>query len=131
MSIWDDEDIKPTEGEFVRFDAVGDGVSGHITAMGKHTFPATKDNPEKTCAQLSITDDKGEPKILTVGQMKLTALLAEQRPDVGDHISVHLTDIEKRGTRTLKHFECITTRGGKKVAAAAAAPAVAWDEPPF
>jgi hypothetical protein len=136
MSIWDDPDVKPVEGEFVRFDAVGDGISGHITALGKHTFPATMDTPEKTCAQISITDDNGESRILTAAQMRLVAALAEQRPDVGDHLAVTLTQIEKRGTRTLKHFDVVTTRGGKTAVTAGAAKtttkaAAVDDEPPF
>lgn len=104
--FWDDPEIAPSS-NFVKFSEVGDGVSGRITAIGKHRFDDGTPVP-----QLSMTTDSGEDVTLTAGQTRLKAALAEQRPRVGDHLAVRLSAIEKRaGGKTLKHFEVKVTRG--------------------
>ena len=63
---------------------------------------------------------------MTAGQVRLKALLAEQRPEAGDTITVTLSEIEKRaGGKTLKHFDVKVVRAG-----ASAAPAPAADPAP-
>jgi len=115
-SIWDDPDVKTNE-DYVTFDAVGDGVSGVIQHIGKHTF-----DDGKVAAQLLIRCDDGEERTLTAGQVRLKAALVEQRPMVGDHLKVHLSQIEKRsGGKTLKHFEVAIVRGGAPAAPSPAA----------
>jgi len=125
-SIWDDPDVK-TNDDYVTFDAIGDGVSGIIAHIGKHTF-----DDGKVAAQLLIACDDGVERTLTAGQVRLKAALVEQRPMVGDHLQVHLSQIEKRsGGKTLKHFTVAIVRGGAPVAPSpvagipAAAPAAA------
>lgn len=100
MSIWDDPDMR-VGGEFFRFDEIGDTISGRITAVRAHRFDDGSVAPQI----LLITDD-GEERTVTAGQVRLKAALAEQRPEAGDHITVTLTDLEKRaGGKTLKHFD--------------------------
>lgn len=100
MSVWDDADLK-AGGDFVKFDRVGDKVAGTITGIRKHRF-----DDGSVAAQVFLTLDDGEEKTLTAGQVRLKALFAEKRPDVGDHITVTMTQIEKRGGgKTLKHFD--------------------------
>ena len=125
-SIWDDPEIK-AGGEFVKFDNIGDSISGQVTAIRAHRFDDGKVVPQV----LLVTDD-GEERTMTAGQVQLKAKLAEQRPETGDHIKVTLSNIEKRaGGKTLKHFDVEVARGGAPgaapapvVAPAAAAPAV-------
>ena len=106
-SIWDDPEIK-AGGEFVKFENVGDTVSGNVTAIRAHRFDDGKVVPQV----LLVTDD-GEERTMTAGQVQLKAKLAEQRPESGDHVTVTLSEIEKRtGGKTLKHFDVVVTRGG-------------------
>lgn len=132
MSIWDDPTIKAA-GNFVTFTDVGDSVSGVITAISRQTFQ-NKDG-ESVAPQLMLTCDDGEERTLTAGQIRLKMALVEQRPEVGDHLAISLTQVEKRGGgKTLKHFDVKVTRGGAVPAVATPARAAAakgTDEPPF
>jgi hypothetical protein len=113
-SIWDDADLKSND-DYVKFDAVGDTVTGKILSIRKHVFDDGKAVPQL------LLDVAGEEKTLTAGQVRLKAELAEKRPGVGDVLTVTLSDIEKRsGGKTLKHFT--VTVGGAPAAAPAAAP---------
>jgi hypothetical protein len=113
VSIWDDPEVKPSN-NFVSFDNPGDKVAGVITAIGKKRFDDGGVAPE-----LRITTDAGDEVTLTAGQIRLKAALAEQRPEVGDHLTVVFERSEKRaGGKTLKHF-AVTV---KKAAAAQEAP---------
>lgn len=118
MSIWDDPQLA-TGGDFVKFEDVGDTVSGTVTAVRTHQFDDGKIVP-----QILLTDDSGEDRTLTAGQIRLKVALAEQRPEAGDHLKITLTGVEKRpGGKTLKLFDVAVTRGGAAPQAAPAAPA--------
>jgi hypothetical protein len=117
MSIWDDPEVR-TGGEFVKFENVGDGVTGVITAIKKHRF-----DDGNVVPQIHLTTDDGDDRTLTAGQVQLKAKLSAERPEVGDRLTVTYTKQEKRsGGKTLKHFEVAVTRGGAPAAEA---------EPPF
>ena len=125
-SIWDDPEIK-AGGDFVKFEEIGDSVSGNVTAIRAHRFDDGKVVPQV----LLVTDD-GEERTMTAGQVQLKSKLAEQRPEAGDHLKVTLSNIEKRaGGKTLKHFDVVVTRGGapapQEPAAVAAPPATGPD----
>ena len=114
-SVWDDPEIK-AGGDYIKFDNVGDTVTGTVTAIRAHRF-----DDGKVVPQVLLTTDDGEEKTMTAGQVQLKAKLAEQRPESGDHIKVTLTDIEKRaGGKTLKVFDVQVTRAGATHAPAAA-----------
>lgn len=116
-SMWDDPELR-SGGEFVKFEQVGDKVAGVITAIKKHRF-----DDGNVVPQIYLTTDDGEDRTLTAGQIQLKTKLANERPDVGDHITVTYTQQERRaGGKTLKHFEVSVRRG-----AAAAGEA----KPPF
>jgi hypothetical protein len=132
MSMWDEIGI--ASGDFVKFENVGDTVTGTVTALGVKLWDDGTKSP-----QLELDTDDGS-KTLTAGQVRLKLALAEQRPEVGDRIRVELTQIEKRnGGKTLKHFDVKVQRGSAGAApapaAAAAAPAAnGWAAdaaPPF
>lgn len=113
-SIWDDPDLKSND-DYVKFDEVGDTVTGKILAVKKHTFDDGKVVPQL------LLDVNGEEKTLTAGQVRLKAELADKRPGVGDVLTVTLSNIEKRaGGKTLKHFDVIV---GGAAAPAPTAPA--------
>lgn len=106
MGFWDDGDLK-VGGSYVKFDNEGDSVAGTITAIRKHRFEDGSVAP-----QILLTTDDGEDKTLTAGQVQLKTKLAEQRPDVGDHLAVTYVRKEKRASnKTLKHFEVVVKRG--------------------
>jgi hypothetical protein len=98
-TIWDDPELQ-IGGDFVKFEAPGDSITGDIVAVSKHTFP-----DGKIAAKLVIRDENGEDKTLTAGQVKLAELLNEKRPMPGDRIRIVHTEVEKRpGGKTMKHF---------------------------
>lgn len=116
-SVWDDPDLR-VGGEFVKFENVGDTVSGTVNAVRAHRF-----DDGSVAPQVLLTTDGGEERTVTAGQVRLKAELAAQRPEPGDHITITHTEVEKRsGGKTLKHFSVQVNRGG---AAPAAAPAAA------
>ncbi len=106
MSVWDDPDLRPN-GEFVKFENVGDSIAGTIVKIGKHRFDDGSIAP-----QILLKTDDGEEKTLTVGQVRLKVALAEKRPNVGDHLTVTYVQQEKRaGGKTLKHFDVAVKEG--------------------
>lgn len=121
-SIWDDPELRSSD-DYIKFDQVGDTVTGKIIAVKKHTFDDGKAVPQL------LLDVDGDEKTLTAGQVQLKAKLAELRPGAGDVITVTLSNIEKRsGGKTLKHFDVNvggTTAAAPAVDAQAAAAAIA------
>lgn len=122
-NIWDDPDLRQS-GEYVTFNNPGDKVTGTVLSIRKHKF-----DDGSVAPQILLTDDSdGEERTVTAGQIRLKAALAEKRPQVGDRISIELTQVEKRaGGKTLKHFDVTVTPPGNAPAAPApaAAPAAA------
>jgi hypothetical protein len=109
-SLWDDPELR-TGGEFVKFDNIGDAVAGQITAVRAHRWDDGSVSP-----QILLVTDDGEEKTVTAGQVRLKAALAEKRPEAGDHLTIRLTDIERRsGGKTLKHFSVDVAPGEHRV----------------
>ena len=126
MSIWDDPDLR-VGGEFVKFENVGDSVSGTVTAVRAHRF-----DDGSVAPQILLTTDDGEERTVTAGQVRLKAELAAQRPEAGDHIAITFTEEERRsGGKTLKHFSVKVARGGGSAVTStpAAAPTEAPQQP--
>ena len=131
-NIWDDEDVQPTGGDFVKFLNVGDSVIGTITAIRKQRFIA--DNGEASYApQLDLTTDDGEEVTLTAGQWQLKKLLVEKRPEVGQRIRVVHTG--KSGRSKLFTLDIAAPAAAPEKPAKAAARRMATpvqdDAPPF
>ncbi len=117
MSIWDDPELS-TGGDYIKFDSIGDTVTGTVIAVRVHRWDDGKVSPQV------LLDVAGEEKTITAGQVRLKAALAEQRPEPGDLLTVTLRDVEKRqGGKTLKHFDVSVVRGGGAARGAAPAPA--------
>lgn len=114
MSIWDDPELHVSD-DYVKFETPGDTITGTITALRIHRFD------DKPVPQIVIRTPEGHERTVTGGQARLKALLTEKRPDVGDTITITMTNVEKRaGGKTLKHFEVDIAKGGATVAPAAA-----------
>lgn len=109
MSVWDDPELR-AGGDFVKLEAVGDQISGVITAVRSHRF-----DDGGVAPQVLFTDDTtGDERTWTAGQIQAKRKLAELRPEVGDWFKARLANIEKRsGGKTLKHIEIEVSRGGK------------------
>lgn len=107
MSVWDDPEIR-SGGEFVKFEQVGDEVSGTIAAVRAHRF-----DDGKVAPQIILTTDGGEERTVTCSQVRLKQELAEQRPEAGDWIHIKLMQVEPRaGGKSLKHWQVEIRRGG-------------------
>ena len=114
-SVWDDPSMQ-VGGDYIKFEKVGDTVAGTIIEVSAKRWEDGSISPQLL---LDTTDGS---KTVTAGQVRLKAALAEQRPERGDHITITLSDIERRsGGKTLKHFDVKVTRAGSAPAAPAAA----------
>lgn len=115
-SVWDDPEIKIVS-EYVKFDQPGDHVAGVITAVQIHRW-----EDGSACPKVMLIDDaSGDETSFTAGQYRLKAALAEQRPEVGDHIAVtYKGEIPLSGGKKAKDFEVVTTRKGATPPAPAA-----------
>ncbi len=112
MSIWDNPDMK-VNGDYIKFDQVGDTVTGRVISVRAHKWDDGSVSPQL------LLDVDGEEKTVTAGQIRLKAALAEKRPEEGDTLTITLADIEKRsGGKTLKHFDVAVVRSGDPAAAA-------------
>jgi hypothetical protein len=102
MGFWDDEEVQKaaTSGSYRKWNEVGDTHGGVIAALDKRVFDAGTDK-ERTAIEITFEDESKA----TCGQVKLMQLLLELRPSVGDTIEIELTDIEKRGNKTLKSWK--------------------------
>jgi hypothetical protein len=131
VSIWDDREIVST-GDYVKFEAVGDSVEGFITDIMRHTFTDNETGEKRVAPKLTFACTDGIERILTAGQIRLRLRLVELRPEVGDYLKVVMTELEKRGKKTLKHFDVVHRKGdGTVPAATKAATRPASDKPPF
>jgi hypothetical protein len=114
MSVWDDPEMRIAS-DYVSFNEIGDTVTGVVTGVFAHRFDDGKVVPK---IMLAVGD--GEVA-LTAGQVRLKAELSEKRPEVGDTLTVTMTEVEKRaGGKTLKHFDVSVVKGGKPSPATAA-----------
>ncbi len=135
MSIWDDDEIKSDDVDYIKLEAVGDTCEGVISAIARQTFTDDDSGEKKVVPKLTLRAQDGTERTLTAGQIRLKKQLIELRPEVGDHLKVTLTQIEPRGgKKKLKHFDVAHKRGnGTLPAQRVTAPAAhhASDEPPF
>jgi hypothetical protein len=111
LDVWADPDFA-IGGDYITFTNIGDTVTGKVIAVRKHIWDDGSVSPQ------ILLDVDGQEKTVTAGQVRLKAALAEKRPQPGQHVTITLTDIEKRaGGKTLKHFD---VQVGVPVAVAAA-----------
>jgi hypothetical protein len=104
MSIWDSPELSAPK-KYVNFENVGDSAEGVVTEVGLQNWSDGTFAPK-----ITLSDELGS-KIITAGQIRLKIALIEKRPEVGDYLSVTLTQIENRGNgKTLKHFDVIVNK---------------------
>lgn len=99
MSIWDDPDVQIVE-DYVKFNAPGDTFTGTITNITKQAF-----DDGKVAPQINAVDTDGVEKILTAGARNLKQLFLEQRPNVGDTITVtFVSETPIGGGKKVRHW---------------------------
>ena len=105
-NFWDDEEVQKavTSGQYHKLTNVGDTVSGVIAKLDKRKFDEGT-SKERTAIELTFEDES----MLTAGQVKLMDVLVQMRPQVGDTLEIELVEVEKRGSKTLKHFKVTHT----------------------
>ena len=104
MSIWDSPEFNGSK-KYVNFDIPGDSISGTVTGLGIQSWSDGTFAP-----RIELSTESGEQTI-TAGQIRLKIALTEKRPEVGDYISITLTQIEDRGNgKSLKHFDVIVNK---------------------
>lgn len=109
MSFWDNPDLARAS-NYVSFAKVGDTVTGVITALRTQTF--NENGISKTVPQIDLATVDG-PRTMTAGQTRLQMALLEQRPDIGDELTVAFTGEERRpGGKAIKSFSVTVSRGG-------------------
>ena len=114
MSVWDDPEMRIAS-DYVSFNEVGDTVTGVVTGVYAHRF-----DDGKVVPKIMLDTAEGEVA-LTAGQVRLKAELSEKRPEVGDTLTVTMTEVEKRaGGKTLKHFDVTVVKSGTSAPATAA-----------
>jgi hypothetical protein len=75
---------KYTSGDYVKFDEVGDSVTGIIKEIREG-----RDFNGNPCPLITLeVSEEGDEKTLTAGQVLLKAALAEKAPQVGDKIRI-------------------------------------------
>lgn len=112
MSVWDTPELQ-TSSEYVKFENIGDTVSGTVVNITAHKWDDGSVSP-----QILLQTVEGQQTV-TAGQVRLKALLAEKRPEVGDLLKITMTGVEKRaGGKTLKLWDVDVTHGGDPAATA-------------
>ena len=106
MSVWDTPELQ-TNSDYVKFEKEGDTVTGTVVNISAHKWDDGSVSP-----QILLQTGEGQQTV-TAGQVRLKALLAEKRPEVGDTLTITHTGIEKRaGGKTLKLWTVDVVRGG-------------------
>ena len=112
MSVWDTPELQ-TSSEYVKFENVGDTVSGTVVNITAHKWDDGSVSP-----QILLQTVEGQQTV-TAGQVRLKAMLADKRPEVGDLLKITMTGVEKRaGGQTLKLWDVDVTHGGDPAATA-------------
>ncbi len=112
MSVWDTPELQ-TSSEYVKFENVGDTVSGTVVNITAHKWDDGSVSP-----QILLQTVEGQQTV-TAGQVRLKAMLADKRPEVGDLLKITMTGVEKRaGGKTLKLWDVDVTHGGDPAATA-------------
>jgi hypothetical protein len=107
-SIYDDPEVRMNS-DYVKFENVGDSVTGTILSIGKHTF-----DDGKVAIKYLIATDDGD-KTLTASQFQLKQKLMDVRPEVGDKVHIQHTGVLKlTGGKTLKEFDVKKKPGEKQ-----------------
>jgi hypothetical protein len=122
-------------GDFIKFNSVGDTIAGEVLAVGLGT-----DFGGAACPKLTIRTAEGDDKIVNAGQKVLQSRLAEVRPQVGEKVAiVYSADGTAKPGQTAAKLFTVQVRGADgslrqapeaEVTTDAAAPTAAVPPPP-
>lgn len=97
-NYWDEPGIAVVS-DYIKFEEVGDTVTGVIIDLGVQVWQDGSKSPKLTLR--TATGDK----VLTASQVQLKTKMAELRPEIGDTIKVTLDGVEKLNAgKTMKMF---------------------------
>ena len=106
MSVWDTPELQ-TNSDYVMFEKDGDTVTGTVVNISAHKWDDGSVSPQ------ILLDTADGQQTVTAGQVRLKALLAEKRPEVGDGLTITMVGVEKHaGGKTLKLWTVDVVRGG-------------------
>ena len=106
MSVWDTPELQ-TSSDYIKFENAGDTVTGTVVNISAHKWDDGSVSP-----QILLQTGDGQQTV-TAGQVRLKAMLAEKRPEVGDVLTITMIGVEKRaGGKTLKLWTVDVVRGG-------------------
>lgn len=97
-NYWDEPGIAIVS-DYIKFENIGDTVTGVIIDLGIQTWQDGSKSPK-----LTLRTADGD-RVLTASQVQLKTKMAELRPEIGDTIKVTLEGVEKlNGGKTMKKF---------------------------
>lgn len=115
-SFWDE--FGAPESAFVRFEMPGDKLQGRIVKL---EAVDDKFTPGKLVPQITVRDEQGNDRVLSVNAYDLKSKLARQRPFEGDDISiVYAERRELDNGKSLKVFEVKIRTAAQREAAESA-----------
>lgn len=103
-----------SNGEYVKFEQVGDKIVGIVTDIREgRTFNGDP------CPELILEDDDGAEHTVTAGQVLLRIALAEKVPEVGDKIRIVFSGVGEAqpGKAAPKEFTVDVKRNAQPVQA--------------
>lgn len=100
--FWDDPQLKQAaeQGEFAKFNEVGDTVAGTIKTLAKRDFDG------RTAVEVEYDDGRK----CTYGQVLMLRELFAIQPLAGEYMEVTLADVVKKGAKTTKLFKGFVDR---------------------
>ena len=114
--FWDDESLRPAMGEVMKFDTVGDTVTGTIKSLGKRVF---EEGTPRERWVIEVVFNEDDARTVMAGQVLLKQALWEARPDVGDGLTIELVAVSNTAGKTLKKFQVAVTRRHDEVVVSA------------
>jgi len=97
-NYWDEPGIAIVS-DYIKFEEVGDTVTGVIIDLGVQVWQDGSKSPKLTLRTATVD------KVLTASQVQLKTKMAELRPEIGDTIKVTLDGVEKLSLgKTMKMF---------------------------
>ena len=114
--FWDDESLRPAMGEVMKFDTVGDTVTGTIKSLGKRVF---EEGTPRERWVIEVVFNEDDARTVMAGQVLLKQALWEARPDVGDGLTIELVAVSNTAGKTLKKFPVAVTRRTDEVVVSA------------
>ena len=104
--FWDDESLRPAMGEVMKFDTVGDTVTGTIKSLGKRVF---EEGTPRERWVIEVVFNEDDARTVMAGQVLLKQ----------DGLTIELVAVSNTAGKTLKKFQVAVTRRNDEVVVSA------------